>query len=115
MTRYILKKPLLGTITLLLSVTLLSGCFEQTSTQKVLFKPVYENMRLNCESSFNTKNEQQIKNGELKKWQLGEGGVKKKWRCHIWMSQIDEFPHDYVPTVFDTHVADIEVDKKQVN
>ena len=50
MTRYILKKPLLGTITLLLSVTLLSGCFEQTSTQKVLFKPVYENMRLNCES-----------------------------------------------------------------
>ena len=31
------------------------------------------------------------------------------------MSQIDEFPHDYVPTVFDTHVADIEVDKKQVN
>ena len=27
----------------------------------------------------------------------------------------DEFPHDYVPTVFDTHVADIEVDKKQVN
>ena len=26
----------------------------------------------------------------------------------------DEFPQDYVPTVFDTHVADIEVDGKKV-
>jgi len=89
MTRYILKKPLLGTITLLLSVTLLSGCFEQTSTQKVLFKPVYENMRLNCESSFNTKNEQQIKNGELKKWQYQQlqfyiYGVEVNTRINGW-------------------------------
>lgn len=89
MTHYILKKPLLGTITLLLSVTLLSGCFEQTSPQKVLFKPVYENMRLNCESSFNTKNEQQIKNGELKKWQYQQlqfyiHGVEVNTRINGW-------------------------------
>jgi uncharacterized repeat protein (TIGR04052 family) len=69
MTRYILKKSLLGTITLLLSVTLLSGCFEQTRTQKVLFKPVYENMPLNCESNFHITHAKEVKNGELKKWQ----------------------------------------------
>ena len=50
---------------------------------------------------------------------MRDGGVKRSGNViHIWMSQlsqIDEFPHDYVPTVFDTHVADIEVDKKQVN
>jgi uncharacterized repeat protein (TIGR04052 family) len=69
MTRNILKKSLLGTITLLLNVTLLSGCFEQTHPKKVLFQPVYENMPLHCASKLYTTDAKKPKSGELKKWQ----------------------------------------------
>merc|ERR1711956_55541 len=43
---------------------------------------------------------------------VGDGACGKS--CLLIVFTKDEFPHDYVPTVFDTHVADIEVDKKQV-
>ena len=43
---------------------------------------------------------------------VGDGACGKS--CLLIVFSKDEFPQDYVPTVFDTHVADIEVDGKHV-
>ena len=44
---------------------------------------------------------------------VGDGACGKS--CLLIVFSKDEFPQDYVPTVFDTHVADIEVDGKRVS
>lgn len=89
MTRYILKRTLLGTITLLLSVTLLSGCFEKTLSKTVLFQPMYKNMLLSCESHFHSTNEKKISSDKLKKWQYQQlqfyiHGVEANTRKNGW-------------------------------
>jgi uncharacterized repeat protein (TIGR04052 family) len=89
MTRYILKKTLLGTITLLLSVTQLSGCFQKTLPKKVSFQPMYKNMPLSCESSFHSTNENKISSDDLKKWQYQQlqfyiHGVEVNTRKNGW-------------------------------
>ena len=43
---------------------------------------------------------------------VGDGACGKS--CLLIVFSKDEFPENYVPTVFDTHVADIEVDGKKV-
>lgn len=43
---------------------------------------------------------------------VGDGACGKT--CLLFVFSRDEFPHVYVPTVFETYVADIEVDDKQV-
>ena len=89
MTRYILKKTLLGIITLLLSITLLSGCFERTLPTKVSFQPMYKNMPLSCESNFHSSNEKTISSDELIKWQYQQlqfyiHGVEVNTRKNGW-------------------------------
>jgi uncharacterized repeat protein (TIGR04052 family) len=69
MTRYILNKFLISTITLLLSVTLLCGCFEKKLPTELTFQPLYKNMTLSCESNFRTSDSKNIKVGEQKSWQ----------------------------------------------
>uniref|UniRef100_A0A3Q3B2N9 Ras homolog family member B n=1 Tax=Kryptolebias marmoratus TaxID=37003 RepID=A0A3Q3B2N9_KRYMA len=43
---------------------------------------------------------------------VGDGACGKT--CLLFVFSRDEFPDVYVPTVFETYVADIEVDNKQV-
>ena len=44
---------------------------------------------------------------------VGDGACGKS--CLLIVFSTDEFPSVYVPTVFETYVADIEVDGKQVS
>jgi uncharacterized repeat protein (TIGR04052 family) len=69
MTRYILKNFLSSTIILLLSVTLLSGCFQNKQPTQISFHPMYRDIALNCENSFAAEDGGKIKNGGLQKWQ----------------------------------------------
>ena len=89
MTRYILNKFLISTILLLLSVTLLSGCFEKSPPKIVFFNPIFKNMPLSCESNFHASDNKKINVGELKNWQYQQlqfyiHGVEVKTKNNGW-------------------------------
>jgi uncharacterized repeat protein (TIGR04052 family) len=69
MTPYILKKTLCGSILLLLSITLLSGCFEKSISTKVSFLPMYNNIPLSCENNFQASDSKNRNVGSLQNWQ----------------------------------------------
>lgn len=78
MTCYILNKFLSGATILLLSVTLLSGCFQKESPITLTFQPVYKQVALNCASNFSGNNEQLL------------GVASKNWQYQ----QLQFFIHD---------------------
>ena len=43
---------------------------------------------------------------------VGDGAVGKTSLLHVY--QNDEFPEEYVPTVFDTYTVDIHIDNRNV-
>ena len=69
MTPYILKKTLCGSILLLLSITLLSGCFEKSISTKVSFLPMYNNIPLSCENNFQASDSKNRNVESLQSWQ----------------------------------------------
>ncbi|AOW76769.1 hypothetical protein A3Q34_07835 [Colwellia sp. PAMC 20917] len=78
MNCYILKKILSVTTIFGLSVTLLSGCFQNESPITLTFQPVYKQVTLNCASHFNGNNEQLL------------GAASKNWQYQ----QLQFFIHD---------------------
>ncbi|TWX57029.1 MbnP family copper-binding protein [Colwellia hornerae] len=75
---YILNKSLSGAAILLLSVTLLSGCFQKEKPTTLTFTPVYKEVALNCASNFSGNNEQAL------------GVASTKWQYQ----QLQFFIHD---------------------
>lgn len=78
MTCYILNKFLTGATILLLSVTLLSGCFQKKAPITLNFQPVYKQDALSCASKFSGNNEQLL------------GATSKNWQYQ----QLQFFIHD---------------------